>query len=206
MKSKNKTARGIIIAAAAVILAAAAVVGGILWAQPGPPEVSQGDVITFGDYNWLVLEVEDDRALILTEDIIDMCDYNEGSEHTNWETCSLRRYLNGEFYRSFSEAERARIIETELENPDNPIYGSPGCANTMDNIFLLTVDDVRKFFSSHNDGVAKWQGEPDWWWLRTPGRDLSYSSVVSKIGVPLYGDHEDPEIRGLRPAMYITLD
>lgn len=36
----------------------------------------------------------------------------------------MREYLNDEFYNTFSDTERDRIIEVKDENPDNPWDGT----------------------------------------------------------------------------------
>ena len=58
----------------------------------------------------------------------------------------MRKYLNGEFYESFSEADRARIIEVTNLNNDNPWYGTSGGNPTTDRIFLLSIDEVLQYF------------------------------------------------------------
>jgi len=78
--------------------------------------------------------------------VIEKRPYHHEECEITWETCDMRRYLNGEFYDSFSEADRARIIEVTNENPDNPWYGTPGGSPTRDNIFLLSIDEVVKYF------------------------------------------------------------
>ncbi len=49
-----------------------------------------GDEVTFGDFDWLVLDVQDDKALIITADIIGKRPYNDEYIETTWEHSSLR--------------------------------------------------------------------------------------------------------------------
>ena len=58
----------------------------------------------------------------------------------------MRTYLNNEFYHSFDKTDRKRIIEVINENPDNPWYGTRGGNPTNDRIFLLSIDEVIKYF------------------------------------------------------------
>jgi len=109
---------------------------------PVPP----GGKIKFGPYDWYVLNKQDDRMLILTEKVIEFRPYHHEECEITWETCDLRKYLNGEFYASFSEAERARIVEVTNENPGNQWYGTRGGNPTIDRIFLLSIDEVVQFF------------------------------------------------------------
>ncbi len=155
-----------------------------------------GDIIPFGAYQWRVLDKKENAVLLITECIIDQRPYHSVYKDTTWADCTLRHYLNHEFYATFSEDEQARILPTLNHTPDNPWYGSPGGQDTTDSIFLLSIEDVVcKYFGDsseklYNPGknqrywferkdvnninrVARLEKEPGyiwWWWLRTPGR------------------------------------
>ena len=106
-----------------------------------------GEKLVFGEYEWRILDIQEDRILILAEEIIEQRDYHNKPGDVTWKECELRKYLNGEFYDSFSEKDRTRIIETLNKNPDNPWYESKGGQDTVDKIFLLSLDDVvKKYF------------------------------------------------------------
>ena len=51
------------------------------------------DIITFGKYNWQLLDIKDDRALIITKDIIDLRWYHNDFVDITWADCELRTYL-----------------------------------------------------------------------------------------------------------------
>ena len=104
-----------------------------------------GDIISFGGYDWIVLDVRDGRTLVISERLLEHRAYYDGFDIT-WEESDLRKYLNGEFYNSFSAADRAMIAQVTNVNPDNPWYGTPGGANTQDRIFLLSIDEVLRYF------------------------------------------------------------
>ena len=152
-------------------------------------------IISFGRYDWRVLDIQNDAALLITEDIIDQRPYHDAYKHITWADCALRKYLNGEFYDSFSDADKARIIPVINKNPDNQWYGSTGGEDTYDKIFLLSIEEVvcRYFGDSssllYNKGKNQiyWferkdpnnskriarvhdNGYISWWWLRSPGR------------------------------------
>ena len=57
---------------------------------------------------WLLLEkYGDGTALFISKYGLDIKRYNDSSEDVTWETCSLRRWLNGEFYNAaFNEYEK----------------------------------------------------------------------------------------------------
>lgn len=155
-----------------------------------------GDKITFGRYEWRVLDIKDDAALIITENIIDHRSYHSAYKGITWADCSLRKYLNSEFYDSFDEADRAKIVPVINKNLDNQWYGTNAGEDTQDKIFLLSIEEVAcKYFGDsssnlYNPGknqrywlqrkdknnskrLAKVEGKEVcwWWWLRSPGRD-----------------------------------
>jgi len=154
-----------------------------------------GDKIQFGSYEWQVLEIQNNKALIITEYIIEQRPYHDAYKDITWADCSLRKYLNGEFYNKFSEAEKSKIIPVLNKNPDNQWYGSKGGVDTQDSIFLLSIEEAvcqyfgdsssllynkgknqRYWFERKDDNnsrrIARLEGKDwtTWWWLRSPGR------------------------------------
>jgi len=155
-----------------------------------------GEKIEFYKYEWRVLDIKKNAALIITEYIIEKREYHTKKEAT-WADCELRKYLNGEFYERFAADEKMRIIPVTNTTPDNPWYGTSGGADTEDKIFLLNIEDaVCRYFGDSSKHLAHrtksekyWFAKKDennikrvtnypvegawgtWWWLRTPGRD-----------------------------------
>ncbi len=168
-------------------------------------DIKMDSTLSFGGYNWRVLDIQDNVALLITEDIIEQRAYHDAYKDITWADCSLRKYLNGEFYDKFSEADKSRIISVLNKNLDNQWYGSKGGVDTKDSIFLLSVEEVCKYFGDsrsklYNRGknqrywferkdennskrIARFEGETwgSWWWLRSPGR-------VSVKAVYIHGD------------------
>jgi hypothetical protein len=109
-----------------------------------PIPVPPGGKIRFGKYDWYVLDKQDGRALIITEKVIEKRAYHNQECEITWETCDMRKYLNGEFYNSFSETDRSRIIEVVNENHDNPWYGTSGGGGDLspDGHFIFDGSDV----------------------------------------------------------------
>ena len=117
--------------------------------------VTIGETIEFGGYSWVVLDVKDNYALVITEHAHIL--RGGGYWHDiwgpiTWEASSIRRYLNDTFYNRFSAEDRKRIRLTYIENNDNPWDGtdrwfnSTGGENTMDKIFFLSVREVVRYF------------------------------------------------------------
>lgn len=69
-----------------------------------------GEKTVFGRYEWRVLDIQNNAALIITEDIVEKRPYHNVYKDTTWADCALRKYLNGEFYDAFDTADKSSII------------------------------------------------------------------------------------------------
>jgi len=164
-----------------------------------PVDVEVGDIIPFGKYQWRVLEVEGNKAFIITENVIEERAFHSVSDVANkviWEHSDIRKYLNGEFYNSFSGAEQAKIVESKIVNLGNSWYKTCDFPDTLDKIFLLSYEEVVRYFGDSGDlknrigvdigygllfgdaikdkynkarNVLNLDGFNAWWWLRSPG-------------------------------------
>jgi hypothetical protein len=152
-----------------------------------------GTEISFGGYIWQVLDIQNDNALIITNDIIEMYAIDKCEK---WTDSELRKYLNEKYYEKFNECDRAKIVQVLNKNADNQWFGTDGGADTEDSVFLLSLDEVMRYFGdssaelqnastntefdtffddgwiddkNNNTRVAKYEGEAYLWWLRSPG-------------------------------------
>jgi hypothetical protein len=178
--------------------------------QPSVPTTASspvkiGDSIPFGKYEWRVLDVQNGKALIITKDITERNMYHEKNEEITWETCTLRNYLNNEFYNHFSENDRKRILHTTVLNSNNPWYDTNGGNDTTDKVFLLSIDEVLKYFgnsqltpyeennpyyfsdNNNNKRIARYDGEMWEWWLRSPGCYENRAATVESGSVRIEG-------------------
>ena len=115
-----------------------------------PIGISIGEQIEFGKYKWQVLDVDGNNAFIISETTVGKAPYQDFGD-TTWEHCGLRKYLNREFYETFSNNEKSKIIKTKVSDRDNPWQGTK-CGNpTFDNLFLLSYDEVVKYFGDSGD-------------------------------------------------------
>ncbi len=164
-----------------------------------------GDKLVFGDYEWLILDIKDDKALIITTTRIEQRAYHNKYEDITWAKCSLRKYLNTEFYDKFKDCDKIKIIPVINENPDNPWFNTKGGEDTEDKIFILNLVEVackyfgdssdklynkgknqnywfqRKDVNNNNKRILMVDGHTAWWWVRTPGR-------VSLKAIYIHGD------------------
>ena len=191
----------------------------------GSSTINVGDIIPFSKYSWRVLDIQDGKALILSERVIEKRLYHSSWAAVTWETCTLRQYLNGEFYNSFSTEEKARIAETRIPNNNNPWYGTNGGNVTNDRIFLLSIEEVVKYFGDSgqlrnrpsnsayiNDKynsariAQDGNGGASWWWLRSPGINSFYAASVDSDG-SIYINRVNVVYGGggIRPALWLNL-
>jgi len=118
----------------------------MLIAACGFASVRVGDTIQLGGHDWRVLEIRDGRALILSEEILERRPYHTHLVEITWEHCSLRTYLNRQFYdNTFTTDEKNRIVDVRNSNPANPWYGTRGGENTIDRVFLLSLEEVVRY-------------------------------------------------------------
>ena len=186
------------------------------------PQGSKGEIQPL---MWRVLAVEKDKALIITEQLIDTMQYNSFSDDITWEKCSLRFWLNNTFITSaFGGSLPRRVMVTTNDNPDNPKHGTEGGAPTEDKVFLLSVEEAEKYFKDNADrmaGVTEYaQKQGAWvsndyllpngekaglWWLRSPGYiSHTASRVLINGDINSHGGSIVRENVAVRPAMWIS--
>lgn len=152
-----------------------------------------GNTIAFGNYEqdndssngkeeikWRILDKKDGRILLLSEYALDCQRYDTAHTDLTWEMSSLRKWLNETFFNeAFSADERSNIVSSIIRNPEIPYYGVDKSNDTEDKVFLLSIDEVHKYFKTdderqveptnyakaHNAYVS--DNGKTWWWLRT---------------------------------------
>jgi len=160
----------------------------------------------FGGYEWLILEERGGKALLLMKNTLETRRYHEELAEISWEACSLRAWLNGPFYNSFNEEDRARIAETAVINADNAENGTKAGNDTTDYVFLLSLAEAKLYFPSDAARVARnGRGGSAYWWLRSPGADPILAATVGSDGKPGFsGSGVDYRTRDVRPALWVT--
>lgn len=164
-----------------------------------------GRDIVFGKYEWTILNINglQNNMLIIAKNAITRMPYNQDITDTTWENCTLRKWLNDEFYMGFTDEERKRIARIHLKNKDNKLNKTKGGADTKDYIFLLSSEEIEKFMPNEkqrklNNGTC--------WWVRSPGMFQSIAVLVNSDGSLLgFGGSVNKKF-GVRPAMIIRLD
>lgn len=184
----------------------------------------QDDQITNGkeQIEWIVLDVVNGKALLLSKYILDWKEYaeNTGWSEYEWENCSLRQYLNGDFYnKCFAEEEKAFISVKEVKPPEGgDVYFTLG-NTTYDRLYLLDLDEYDRYcnsrdLSTEQTAYAKrmcdeqaqtyWPDKTSWWLRYRMKRNDDMYVYVSSSGEGL--EKERPyRYAGVRPAMWIEL-
>ncbi len=179
-----------------------------------------GECFDFGRYpqgansevkpiTWRVLERNADNLLVIAEQGLDCEPYNTDFVSIDWADCTLRRWLNSEFYnKAFNEQERKCIVQTSIVNDAGP--------KTDDRVFLLSVDEAERLFANDErcaypteyaveNGVFTYNnGCP--WWLRSRGNyGGDFAAYVFTDGGVCGNGGVNIDSRAVRPAFKIAL-
>ncbi|MDE6714694.1 MAG: hypothetical protein K2K20_13290 [Lachnospiraceae bacterium] len=199
-----------------------------------------GDIVLFGSYEqdndiengvepiaWQVLEISDGQALLLSVDVLDAKAYDTESAVISWKDCSLREWLNSEFYQTaFSEEERLQISDHCLFEGWNLV---------VDKVFIMGEDDLDKYLESGSlgygsarvsdihrrlmavptvyaqaEGCSFVEGYTDWWirsdavvdhifCIDTKGLTYDNGMIVNNIGISA------TDVRGIRPVISVSV-
>ena len=155
----------------------------------------------------------------------------EDSNHrvyaNNYKWSTLRKWLNEDFYDSFTEEEKASIVLTEVDNSlasTNNRGGQYVCENTNDYIFALSYSDVlntdygfsssgsgdlKKVFRVTDYAEANGVDSGNYGLLRSPSSSSSESPCYvhgGNVGAgTYYGYYVGSSIYGALPALQIQL-
>lgn len=161
--------------------------GGIL-AVAADTSYAVGDIVEFGTYKqnaiknkngettgfdtvpiqWRIIKIENGKALLLSEKIIDTKQYNstsatvDGYYGNNYAHSDIREWLINDFYNTaFSSAEKKRIVATTLDNSAAPTdvnasgsYTKYSSESTTDKVFLLSKDEANSYASKYFGATA----------------------------------------------------
>ena len=212
-------------------------------------KLKTGDIFTFGSYEqdndtsngkepieWIVLSKNDKEMLVLSRYALDQKQYYEHWSNITWAECTLRKWLNDDFYNvAFNKTEKDLIKTKTLKNNDNIKTGTEGGEDTKDKVFLLSYEDLLNtaygFSSDYTEydiarrctatAYAKAQGvntygykptaegeESCSWWLRSVGTIGNSVVCVSDNGYVNVtgGTSVNIDHFGVRPALYINLN
>lgn len=180
-----------------------------------------GEIITFGTYEqdnllyngaeeieWIILEVQPDRLLLLSRYALDSERYHYRKESVTWDTCSVRDWLNDTFYwEAFTRSERECILSSRTSLYD-------------DYVFFLSDEETEEYLPRAKDRICKatpyCAGQNvyvnpstggSWWLLRTTGDDGNkFAMSVNSDGTIDYnGGHVESDRGTVRPAIWLKI-
>ncbi|MBQ6897220.1 MAG: hypothetical protein IJN69_08450 [Oscillospiraceae bacterium] len=164
-------------------------------------------------YKWLVLDVdtENKKALLIMDGYIDtMYMFADDEVHT-WENSQVREYLNFQPKMDvmFTAEEQEFILETAVANPANPKTGVSSGNDTTDRLFLLSTEEMEKYFENPEDRVVyDAEGSPVGQYLRTAGGEESYFAMIIQDNsgeIDYNGSHGYSGAYAIRPAMWVDV-
>lgn len=193
-----------------------------------------GDIVYWGTYEqdnipdsskediaWIVLERTNDRLLLISQYALDCKQYNHKRDNVAWDTCSLREWLNGVFFKeAFSPEQQERIPTVSITTAPNPVYDKSSPGNpTDDRVFCLDIWQVVQYFPTDEarcctpTPYAISQGSNTdentgfcWWWTRTPGAYQHQAAIINLDGADnSHGPCVEVEFISVRPAIWIDL-
>ncbi|MDH6371865.1 hypothetical protein M2444_003664 [Paenibacillus sp. PastF-3] len=128
-----------------------------------------GEIITFGTYSqskdgkelpieWRILHNSGSELFVLSEYILECKRYHGKSADIKWRDCvditwhesDLREWLNDEFYQTAFNAAEKELIKT-THCTDN----GEGTPDTEDNVFLLSVEEIKAFSEIHGKELRR---------------------------------------------------
>ena len=205
-----------------------------------------GNEVTFGAYpqtssgtdstaiEWIVLEVQWNKALLISRYGLDAKPYNEEEKSSTWENCTLRTWLNGEFFsKAFTAEEQRAILTTTVDNSASQGYSrwsADGGNETNDKLFLLSYAEAYKYFGvQESDENIQARVAPTayaigngaylddsyltsdgmtagWWWLRSPGSIPYDAALVSNDGSLHFSLYVSLGGNVVRPAFWLDLE
>lgn len=162
-------------------------------------KIAPSSVISYGGLDCIVLDVEQDKILVLAKESIGNMPFDEGNSN-NFPKGTLCKYLNGEFIKTLKAngADTSALIPTTIDLTSDD--GLKDYGETTQKIFLLTCDMYRKYRSIIPN-------LDDWWWLATAYSTESngYASrarYVNSDGSLNYSTAYNGH-GGVRPAFYL---
>ncbi|MBQ0079643.1 MAG: hypothetical protein KBS66_07130, partial [Eubacterium sp.] len=192
-----------------------------------------GKTIEFGRYKatesgtvqpieWIIIDRDGDKALVLSSKIIEIRPFNSLYENTSWDQSEIRQWLAGDFYdEAFTEEEKSRVLRSKLIN--GKADGVHGVMNdvifapTEDYVFLLSGAEVKQYLVGERIICAqateyvKGKNVPSViagnyrWWGRSMGINATTACVIDYNWINGYGEFVNSAGVGIRPAMWINL-
>lgn len=184
---------------------------------------------------WRVLANDGKDLLLLADTGLDCRCYHEIGEEVTWADSTLRKWLNGAFYRTaFDSKERSAIVQQQIENADYATDGSADSSRTDDYVCIPSMEEMadqsmgfpsdiqlptplRQIAASDYAyamgarlGSQDGDGEQfSWWWLRSPAVEeknpFRYAALIGNTGSFTLYGLVENKYRAVVPTLKISL-
>lgn len=186
--------------------------------------VSVGSIIKFGSYEqdnnynngdedieWIVLDVKDNKLLLVSKYVLDATQYTYSEYGSTWKDSSANDYLIDNIYTdAFSYQERKKLTTGTIESEE-------GSFTSTDKVFTLSSDEIQKFADvvsniydcypteyAKAEGVAVSSSEGttgmSYWWVRD---ESAFGTVMAPSSVAWVGTQYKETKHGVRPAIWV---
>ena len=171
---------------------------------------------------WDVLAEEENRKLLLSRKAVAKRPYHDADEPVSWETCSLRAWLNGDFYRAaFNDYEKQHILKIPVTADRNTYCNTDAGNSTDDHVFLLSLPEVNALLRRKLSAKRKCEADPAdapdadndnkaaddtgcVWWLRSPGSEKNEAACVNGDGqISNFGLPATTPTIAVRPCIWV---
>lgn len=171
---------------------------------------------------WDVLAEEGNRKLLLSRKAVAKRSYHDADEPVSWETCSLRAWLNGDFYRAaFNDYEKQHILKIPVTADRNTYCNTDAGNSTDDHVFLLSLPEVNALLRRKLSAKRKCEADPAdapyadndnkaaddtgcVWWLRSPGSEKNEAACVNGDGqISNFGLPANTPTIAVRPCIWV---
>lgn len=186
------------------------VLGAGVSGQAKAADLRAGQAVRFGEWYgepliWYVLYIDGGRAMLMLKDNqLPARPFHKEKSDVTWEKCSLRQWLNDEFYHiAFSGSEQERVAESAVPAHKNTAAGASAGRDTKDRVFLLSACEARKMLQEGGmRAFANAAGEKKSWWLRSCGFTAQDAANVSADGT-VSNDGAVNIALGVRPVLWM---
>ena len=145
-------------------------------------KLKAGEVIEYGGLEWTVLDVEQDKVLVLAKESIGNMPFDKRSSN-DFLSSTLCAYLNGEF---------VKVLESNGADTAAIVPAEDGA-----NVFLLTAEQYEAY-------KALIPALSEYRWLRSPGCYPNFAAIVYPDGsVSRYGLGVNIGYIVVRPALWL---
>lgn len=174
-------------------------------------ETEPGKTVPFGASRWIVMDKKDGSAFLACTKVIQGKHteeaplpgevYEESHKKVTWDNSSLRSFLNQKYVQEeFLAGEQSAIQDTRLVCADNKMYGTRGGKDTVDKVFIMNDEEVKKYAGLLGNKAKSLR-------LRNPGYDQSATAYFSHLKeVVYYGFPVNQKGVYNRPVLWVRFE